>query len=235
VVPAGNLKADAPPPPVDKLALAVLRTSLADRPRLLAASTHDGEETIIAEAHLELARTLPGFCTIIAPRHPHRGEAIAAQLNAMGITTARRSLNEPIGPATGVYIADTIGELGTLYVACPIAFIGGSLIERGGQNPIEAISLGSAVLTGPSTHNFRDEYAALAKAGGAIVVRSSGDIVKAVTELQSDPARMAALEAKAHKALNEMRGALGRTLPALLPLLPPACPSLCEQSFLHAS
>ena len=235
VIPAGNLKADAPPPPVDKLALEVLRTSLAGRPRLLAASTHDGEEAIIAAAHVELARALPGFCTIIAPRHPERGAAIAAQLSALGIKTARRSLSEPIAPDTGIYIADTIGELGTFYAACPIAFIGGSLVDRGGQNPIEAISLGSALLIGPSTHNFRDEYTALSRAGGVLEIRTASDIDGRLTELQVDSARRAALDAKARGAVEGLKGALARTLSALLPLLPPARPSSQDMSLLHAS
>lgn len=238
VLPVGNLKADAPPPPVDDAKLAYLRNELAGRPCLLAASTHEGEEAIAGEAHRALASKISGFCTLIAPRHPERGEAIARDLTAQGLKVARRSRGEPLTPATDIYIADTIGELGTLYSACPIAFVGGSLIPRGGQNPLEAIALGAVVLTGPSTHNFRDEYAALLKAGGAIEVASAAGIVDAVTRLHASPAEHARICANAKAALAGMTGALARTLDVLLPLLPPApqvSPSAQPMSYQRAS
>lgn len=235
VAAAGNIKADAPPPPVDRRALDDLRAALVARPRLLAASTHDGEEAIIAQAHMLLAASFPGFCTLIAPRHPDRGAAIAAQLQSLGLTTARRAAGEPLTQETDIYIADTIGELGTLYAACPIAFIGGSLVEHGGQNPLEAIGLGTVALTGPSTRNFRDIYAALAKAGGVVEVKTAADIANETGALQSDSARRAALDANARRALDGMRGALPRTLAALLPLLPPDQAPPVQAGLLHAS
>lgn len=221
VLAVGNLKADAPPPPVDAVKLDRLRTRLAGRRCLLAASTHDGEEAVIAAAHRELAAAIPGVCTIIAPRHPDRGPAIADELTSLGFTVALRSRDEPLTSATGIYIADTIGELGTLYACCPVAFIGGSLIERGGQNPIEAASLGSAIITGPSQHNFRDEYDALFKAGGAMEAGSAADLAKAATLLFTDATELARLNANASTAIAGLKGALARTLAALLPLLPP--------------
>ena len=225
VMPVGNLKADAPPPPVDALKLAQVRAELAGRPCLLAASTHEGEEAIIAQAHRVLAAALPGFCTLIAPRHPERGAAIARDLAAQGFKVAQRSAGEPIAGDIDIYIADTIGELGTFYSACPVAFIGGSLIARGGQNPLEAISLGAVVLTGPSTHNFRDEYAALIKAHGAIQVESAADVAASVVRLHAEPAERAHVAAQALVALNALRGALARSLEVLLPLLPPPVPT----------
>jgi 3-deoxy-D-manno-octulosonic-acid transferase len=217
---AGNLKIDAPPPPVDKTAFYALDTALSGRPRLVAASTHDGEDMVIAAAHRQLARRFDGFCTIIAPRHPHRGPAIAEALAAEGFRVARRSLGELPGPTTDIYVADTIGELGTLYALTSIAFIGGSLVARGGQNPIEAVRHGAAVLTGPSTFNFEDATRVLLEGGGATQVASADDIAQRTAQLLGDPAGLADTRERALRALNTLSGALERTLAALLPLVP---------------
>ena len=238
VIPVGNLKADAPPPPVEPAKLAQFREALAGRACFLAASTHDGEEAIIASAHQELAREFAGFCTIIAPRHPQRGAVIAQALEAQGFKVARRSQGELFSVDTDIYIADTIGELGTLYAACRVAFVGGSLVERGGQNPIEAIALGCALLTGPSTYNFRDEYGALFKAGGVVEVKSSAELASTVAKLIADPAGSLSLNERAVHALSELKGALPRSLALLLPLLPPPAvepQASPEMSLLRAS
>ena len=117
-------------------------------------------------------------------------------------------------------MADTIGELGLFYSLAPVAFIGGSLIERGGQNPIEAGKLGAAILTGPHWHNFKDAYGALLKGGGAQVVQSAAELADAFEGLWSDPARLAAAKRDAGRAIAELGGALERTLALLLPLIP---------------
>lgn len=237
VMPVGNLKADAPPPPADAVKLGQLKLALSGRACMLAASTHDGEEAIIAAAHRDIAVRFPGFCTVVAPRHPERGVTLARDLTAQGFKVAQRSLDEPLAADTDIYIADTIGELGTLYTACPIAFVGGSLVERGGQNPLEAIGLGAALLTGPSTHNFRDEYAALFKAGGVIEVKSAYEIAAAVVRLIEQPAEQLRLTGQAVRALDALKGALGRSLEVLLPLLPPQPiePVATQASLLRAS
>ena len=218
----GNLKVDAPPPRVDEARRAALEQALAGRPRLLAASTHEGEETVVAAAHRLLAGRLPGLCTILAPRHPERGPALAAALAAAGHAVARRSLGELPAAATDIYLADTIGELGTLYASCPVAFVGGSLVDRGGQNPIEAVRHGAAVLTGPSRHNFEDAYRALLSGGAASEVASAADIAARAAALIGDPGELAAVRLLASRALEGLAGALERTLATLLPLLPPA-------------
>jgi 3-deoxy-D-manno-octulosonic-acid transferase len=222
VIPVGNLKADAPPPPVDAIKQAAMLRALGERPRLLAASTHDGEEVMIAEAHALLAAQYPNFCTLIAPRHPQRGPLIAAELGALGLRIALRSRDEPLTDETQVYIADTIGELGTLFASVPVAFMGGSLIDRGGQNPLEAVSHGAAVLTGPSVHNFRDEYRALEAAGGSRTVQDGAALAAKVLELMREPAQRETMVAAARDSADRLRGALARTLATVLPLLPPA-------------
>ncbi|WP_072372827.1 glycosyltransferase N-terminal domain-containing protein [Hyphomicrobium sp. NDB2Meth4] len=220
VVSVGNLKIDAPPPPIDLNELERLKAALGDRPVFAAASTHEGEEESIAVAHRALARSFEGLCTIIAPRHPERGTALAEMLKNLGFTVAQRSTGALPGPRTEIYIADTIGELGTLYALAPIAFIGGSLVERGGQNPIEAVRHGAAVLTGPHWQNFRDAYRTLLRHEGAIEVKSSADIAAAVLKLLDNPIDMQNMRDGATRALDTLSGALDKTVEALLRYLP---------------
>lgn len=217
---AGNLKVDAPAPMVDDVEFERLRPALHGRPVLIAACTHEGEEEIVADAHRRLAADLPGLCTIIAPRHPQRGGAIAEMLKGRDIRSVQRSLGQLPDGNSDVYVADTIGELGMLYKLAPVAFIGGSLADRGGHNPIEAMRLGAVVLAGPHLQNFPDAYDALIKSGGAIVVRSAEEIAGAAHKLLSDEAELARMRSRAHAALATISGALPRTLEALLHFLP---------------
>ncbi len=217
---AGNLKIDSPPPPADPNELERLTAALAGRPVMVAASTHEGEEAVLAAAHRRLAREIGGFCTIIAPRHPERGTGIAEWLKSQGISTAQRSTGALPTSQSDIYVADTIGELGTLYALSPVSFIGGSLIAHGGQNPIEAIRHGSAVLTGPHWDNFRDAYEALLRHNGAIEVRSADDIAAQVSQLLRDRAKLNDMNAGATAALLKLGGALEKTLAALRQYVP---------------
>ncbi|MFA5956631.1 glycosyltransferase N-terminal domain-containing protein [Hyphomicrobium sp.] len=219
VITAGNLKIDAPPPPVDADTLALLRTAVGQRPVFLAASTHPGEDTVIAAAHSLMRREVEGLLTIIVPRHPERGSGLAATLGGLGLKTQLRTKSSAPETDTEIYVADTIGELGTFYSLAPVALIGGSLVEHGGQNPIEAVRLGSCVLTGPFIHNFRDAYGALFREGGAIEVRSSDDIARQVTRLLQDRQAAEHMRQGADTALQSLGGALQTTLGAILPLL----------------
>ncbi|MEI9902135.1 MAG: 3-deoxy-D-manno-octulosonic acid transferase, partial [Hyphomicrobium sp.] len=164
--------------------------------------------------------TSRGCAPYIAPRHPERGTALAEMLKNLGFTVALRSLGTLPGPRTEIYIADTIGELGTLYALAPVAFIGGSLIDRGGQNPIEAVRHGAAVLTGPHWQNFRDEYRTLLRHEGVIEVKSSADIAGAVSRLLDSPGELQRMRSGATQALATLSGALDKTVEALLRYLP---------------
>ena len=218
VITAGNLKIDAPAPPTDAKALAQLREAIGQRPVFLAASTHPGEETVIAAAHA-LMRDVQGLLTIIVPRHPDRGSGLAATLGGLGLKTQLRSRSATIAPDTQVYVADTIGELGTFYALAPVSFVGGSLIEHGGQNPFEPARLNSCILAGPYTHNFKDAYAALYQNNGAIEVRTSDEMARQVTRLLSDAQAAQALREGADRALQSLGGALQKTLDAIQPLI----------------
>jgi len=216
----GNLKIDAPPPPIDAGELDRLKSVLALRPLFIAASTHEGEEEIIAQAHRQLARKFEGFCTIIAPRHPERGTRIAERLKDLGLSVTQRSLGAMPTERTDIYIADTIGELGTLYALSPIAFIGGSLIEHGGQNPIEAIRHGAVVITGRHWRNFSDAYHALLRHNGAIEVETAEELAESVSQLLNSQSEMQRMRAGATLALGTLSGALERSVELLAPILP---------------
>jgi 3-deoxy-D-manno-octulosonic-acid transferase len=235
VIPAGNLKFDSPPPPIDRAELSWLKAMIGGRPIFLAASTHPGEDEIIAEAHLALQATNPGLLTIIAPRHPERGPDIAAMLAEQGITAASRSVRAPIMRETAIYIADTVGELGLFYSLAGFAFIGGSLVPHGGQNPIEAVKLGAGVITGPHWHSFPEVYQALAQEGGCRFVTSREDLIHTARALFDDPASLDLMKSRAERTVAELSGALERTLEALEPLLPPREPGPLRDGAAYAS
>jgi 3-deoxy-D-manno-octulosonic-acid transferase len=190
----GNLKLAAAPLPVDPQELARLQDQLGDRPRWLAASTHDGEEAIASAVHERLAPAHPGLLTVIVPRHPERGPAIAAQLGS-----PRRTDGAP-PPASGVWIADTLGELGLMYRLCPIVFIGKSLAGDGGQNPLEPARLGCAVAAGPHMANHAEAVEVLTQAGGLDRVPDVDGLAAWVDAMLRDPARRRAMGEAARTA-----------------------------------
>src|SRR6202035_1476396 len=188
VITTGNLKLDVPAPPADSAKLERLMAVTRGRPIIVAASTHPGEEELLVEAHRTLAGFFPTLLTVIVPRHPGRGEAIARTIAASGLHAGLRSREElPVGP-TDIYVADTMGELGLFYRLSPIVFMGGSLVEHGGQNPIEAVKLGASIVHGPHVFNFTDVYEALDGAGGARRADTLEALVKQLGQLLADPA-----------------------------------------------
>jgi len=215
----GNLKLDAPLLPIDEAAATALNSALDGRHRFVAASTHTGEDTIVASAHRLMRSDIPDLCTIIAPRHPHRGPQIAAELAAAGHSVAVRSRGELPNAGTDIYIADTIGELGTLYSVARIAFIGGSLVDRGGQNPIEAVRLGACVLVGPYRSSFSDIYEPLLAAGGAIEVRGADNMARQITAWLQNPTSRDTVAATAGLTLDRLSGGLERTTQAIIAML----------------
>jgi 3-deoxy-D-manno-octulosonic-acid transferase len=215
----GNLKLDVPDPPADAAHLAALRAAVGERTVIAAASTHAGEETVLLEAHRRLRNSFPQLLTIIAPRHPDRGQGIVEIASAAGLNALLRSRGELPGPKTDVYIADTLGELGLIYRLAPIVFVGGSLASHGGQNPIEPIKLGAAILHGPHVWNFAEIYAALDKAHGAEQVTDVGKLAVRVGAWLTDAGQRAAVVAAARETVATLGGALERTLAAIEPYL----------------
>jgi 3-deoxy-D-manno-octulosonic-acid transferase len=219
VLVSGNLKFDTPPLTADAAELDRLHGAIAQRPVWVAASTHEGEEAIIADAHRLIREKVPGVLTIVAPRHPERGNAVREVLASRRLSVAQRSRGEPLLREIDVYLADTMGELGLFYRAAPVAFLGGSLVAHGGQNPIEPAKLATAVLHGPHVFNFSDIYAVLDKAAPAPAVTDAPSLAAAVTTLLTRPRVAADLAAAAGRALNPLSGALDATMLALRPYL----------------
>lgn len=215
----GNLKFDSPPPPVDLAAFDVLRGASQGREVLIAASTHPGEEEIVIEAHQRLIKERPNLLTIIAPRHPERGPAVAALANDAGCPAVLRSDGYLPDRGTAIYVADTIGELGLFYRLGSVALLGGSLVRRGGQNPIEPIKLDTAILHGPHVTNFNDLYGALDASRGAAPVTDARSLAAtAFTLLAERGVRQRMIEA-GQTTVSSFGGALERTLAAVDPYL----------------
>ncbi|MFL6793131.1 MAG: 3-deoxy-D-manno-octulosonic acid transferase [Bradyrhizobium sp.] len=219
VVTTGNLKLDVAAPPADPAKLERLMAVTRGRPIVVAASTHPGEEELLVEAHRALSGFFPSLLTVIVPRHPERGETVARMVEASGLHVALRSREELPIATTDIYVADTMGELGLFYRLAPIVFMGGSLVEHGGQNPIEAIKLGASIVHGPHVFNFTDVYDTLDRAGGARRAETREGLVKQLGQLLADPKAREASLAASEYVVQQLGGALERTLAALEPYL----------------
>ena len=219
----GNLKHDAAPLPHDTAALAALRAGIGARPLWLASNTHEGEERAAAETHLALAAERPDLLTVIVPRHPARGPAIARELGAMGLSVASRSAGEPVTPATAIYLGDTLGEMGLFYSLADVVFIGGTLDgDTGGHNPFEAAHLGCAIIAGPGDFNFAEPYADFEKEGAMRRIEGAGDMADATARLLGDETERHRMAAAARRIAGAGSGATARTADALVALLPDA-------------
>lgn len=153
---------------------------LAGRRVWLAASTHPGDEAVVAQSHALLRRNDPGACLILAPRSPDRAEAVLATLIASGF---RAALTEPDPkPGMDVYVVPRIGQMGLWYRLADAALVGGSLASVGGHNPYEPARLGCAILHGPHVENFAADYAAFHTAGAARVVTNAADLASALAD-----------------------------------------------------
>jgi 3-deoxy-D-manno-octulosonic-acid transferase len=222
VLVAGDVKFDAPTLPVDRRELAELAGLTSGRQIWIAASTHDGEEIIAAKAHTRLRQVFPDALTLIAPRHPERGEAILRQLEAQGLVCALRSRGDAIGPRTAVYVCDTIGELGLFYRLAGVVFVGKSFAGGGGQNPVEPARLACAIMHGPMVANFADAYAALDDAGGALPIARPEDLGDTLIALFANAGRLRTMARAAGDTVESLAGAVDRSMRALQALLPAA-------------
>ncbi|MBR45884.1 MAG: 3-deoxy-D-manno-octulosonic acid transferase [Rhodospirillaceae bacterium] len=216
---AGNIKYDAPPLPADDAALGHLREEIGTRPHWLMASSHPGDENDAAEAHAALAGDIPSLLTMIAPRHPERGEAVIEMLRGRGLQVAERSTGDHIAPDTDIYVADTLGEMGLLYRASEIVFVAGSLADHGGHNPVEPALLGNALLAGPDMRNFDDACHALEKADALTRISRAGDLAGALAPLLRDPALTRRRAEAAEAAARALGGASDRALAEIMRLI----------------
>lgn len=182
----GNMKFSSPPLLSDSKSCGELVSTISNRPVWLAASTHDGEETLIGDIHAHLRDSFQGLLTIIVPRHEHRGDEVCALLESQGLHVAQRSKQMQILPDTDVYVADTMGELGVFYRLASIVFVGGSLVPHGGQNPFEPARLDCAILYGPHMHNFNEFCSELEGASAAIPVTDNTHLQEELEKLMRD-------------------------------------------------
>ncbi|MEE9250358.1 MAG: 3-deoxy-D-manno-octulosonic acid transferase [Alphaproteobacteria bacterium] len=215
----GNLKFAAGPLPVDADELRRLTGMIGDRPMWVAASTHAGEERIAAEVHNMLEPDHAGLLTVIVPRHPSRGPGIAKALGADDRLIALRSAGQPVAPETGIYVADTLGELGLFYRLCGIAFLGGSLIPHGGQNLLEPARLGCAVIHGPHMGNFRAVVEEMRAAKANIEVADAAGLAAAVASLLANPELRTKHAKAAHRIAAAKDGVLDSVVRELAPFL----------------
>ncbi|WP_182086724.1 lipid IV(A) 3-deoxy-D-manno-octulosonic acid transferase [Aureimonas sp. ME7] len=217
----GNLKADIAAPPVNREDLEEARRMIGLRPVWAAISTHEGEEAMAADIHAHLREDRPRLLTIIVPRHVERADALHRMLTARGFHVARWSQGELPDPTTDILLGDTIGDMGFYLRLTDIAFVGKSLLAEGGQNPLEAARLGTAILSGRLVQNFRDIYGRLLERGGARIVADAADLEATVAELFAHPETRRTMATAALDSVEEMGGALKRTLNALDPYLLP--------------
>ena len=218
---SGNLKVDTTPPPADERSVVMLKRQIGHRPTWAAISTHDGEEIVAAEVHSMIRGRHPHLLTIIVPRHPDRAVALAVELAAMGFRVVRRSTGERIRADTDILLGDTIGEMGLYLRLTEIAFVGRSLTSEGGKNPLEPAMLDTAVLAGRNVQNFREAYQRLIDSGGAKIVRDRDMLAGAVNFLLVNEGARHEMIAAGAAAVEEMRGALMKTLKALEPFIQP--------------
>lgn len=213
----GNLKFDVAPHDEAVTQSQLLRNILGkDRPIFLAASTRDGEEPMILEAVAQA--NVPNLLTIIVPRHPQRFDEVAELLKKNNTPFIRRSslINETKEQNQITYVlGDSMGEMFTYYALCDVAFIGGSLLPLGGQNLIEACSMGKPVLIGPHTFNFEQVTEQAVAAGAALRVQNTIELAQQINRLFSDQAKRQAMSDAALSFSAKSRGATERTLSLL--------------------
>lgn len=216
----GNLKYAAGPLPHDKSVLIDLEKMVHGRKVWLATSTHVGEEDHIIGVHERLRTLHPGVLTVLAPRHPDRGDEIRGLIEKAGLICAQRSKGEIVSGQTDIYLADTLGELGALYRLAPIVFVGGSLVPKGGHNILEPGQLGCAIVHGPYMDNFSDIAMTFSAALASVQVRSSLELCNQLAYLMDHEMECRRMGTAAIGVVHGHQRILEAVYQRLLPLLP---------------
>jgi 3-deoxy-D-manno-octulosonic-acid transferase len=212
----GNIKFDITPPP-EQLDLArIFRQRLGDRPVFLTASTREGEEALLLEVWKKVVtKEAAPPLLVIVPRHPQRFDAVAQLVEAQGLCLQRRSDNAVVAAGTQVWLGDSMGEMFGYYAAADVAFIGGSLLDNGSQNPIEPCAVGTPVLIGTSTYNFALVSKDALACGAARQVVGAAAIVAAATSLLASPLERQQMREAGMAFAARQRGATARTMELL--------------------
>jgi len=189
------------------------------RPVWIAGSTHEGEEEAALAAHEVLRSRFPDALLLLVPRHPQRFDAVRSLLRRHPVAFAQRSAGALPATTDSVFLIDTIGELQMFYAASDVAFVAGSLVPIGGHSLLEPAVLGLPILSGPHTQNSQDVADLLAQPGALRIVRDAQELGARLAEDFSDPARAVAIGAAGRDAVAANRGAVGRLVAMIEPLL----------------
>jgi len=189
-----------------------LKKELENRKIWIAASTHEGEETIILNVHRQIQRKMPNVLLILVPRHPERFNQIFQLCEQREFRTNRRSLSQKISEKTEIYVGDTMGELLMLYAAADVAFVGGSLISRGGHNLLEPAAIGKPILTGQFMFNFAEITKRLLEINAAEQIYDEPQLVERLLFLLENPKSREKMGEKGKVFVEKNRGALERVL-----------------------
>jgi 3-deoxy-D-manno-octulosonic-acid transferase len=220
VVVAGNLKFDVNiPHSITEEAQSLKRYFSVNRPIWIAASTQEGEEEIVLKAHGEILKKFPEAILILAPRHPERVNKVSGLCDAMSIEYVRRTDNRSFSSDLNVYILDTLGELQLHYAASQIAFVGGSLVNTGGQNMMEPASLGLPVISGLYTYNFTEITKLLSANDALISVSNAQDLANGVCSLFEDANYRHNMGDKGRQVIEANRGNIKKLMMVIEPYL----------------
>jgi len=217
---SGNLKADVVLPNHSQ-EFGRYRKAMGPRPSWAAISTHEGEELMAARVHTILRKRYPDLLTIIVPRHLERVPVISEHLKNKNYSFVRKSLNELPTARTDILLGDTIGEMGLYLRLTEIAFVGKSLMEEGGHNPLEPALAGTAILSGPNVENFRETYQELMKNEAAQLVDDSTMLAGYIHHLLERPDVRRKMIRSGRQTVSKLSGALKRTFDILKPFLQP--------------
>lgn len=214
----GHLKYAVNPPQVDSEKLRLRVEATGSRPLLLAGSTHDNEEALLAGMLAGWKRLVPDLLLVLVPRHPQRFSSVTETLAGMGLRTIRWS-EGPAAQGDETVVVDEMGVLTKLYCIADIVFIGGSLIPHGGQNPLEAAVCGRGVITGPHTHNFTGIMQDMRQANAAVQCKDAVEVDAAVQRFLRHPDELRALHAHAAAFMQDRADVAARMLRAIDPWL----------------
>ena len=211
----GSVKFDVDMPEDVREASTSLRQQFGRRPVWIAGSTHSGEDVQLLEAQRCVLECHPAALLILVPRHPERFDLVSEMATSKGFKVVRRSSGQNLETAQ-VYVGDTMGELMMLYGASDIAFVGGSLVARGGHNPLEPAAWGIPVFSGPHVFNFETIYERLECDHGAQRVQNSQELAQAVSHLISNPKERLAFGQRAQAVVSKNRGALDKVVEGII-------------------
>ena len=183
-----------------------------ERPVWLAASTHEGEEEQVLQAHSRIRSVIPDCLLVLVPRHPERFDQVAELSSSLGFTTTRRSESRNCGPETAVFLGDTMGELPLLFGASDVAFIGGSLVPHGGHNLLEAAAQGLPVVFGPHMFNFTEISRLFLTHQAARQVTDSEELAAVVTLWLKSASERSRIGENGRALLDSKRGALHKLI-----------------------